>query len=206
MRMFVALVPPDEAVEDLAGFLAPRQEAGPELRWTTPEQWHVTLAFMPAVPDRRLEDLVERLTRAARRRTPFTLALAGAGAFPDPDRAKVVFAALTGDPRAVEELHRAATGARAAAAKAGAEPQGGAFHPHVTLARSGRPVAATRWLRVLDAYTGPSWVADRLVLIESRLGEGPRRRPRYDVVAELPLGRPPGAGPQSDDLTGDPPG
>ena len=43
--MFVALVPPAEAVEDLDAFLEPRREAGRDLRWSAPEQVHVTLAF-----------------------------------------------------------------------------------------------------------------------------------------------------------------
>jgi RNA 2',3'-cyclic 3'-phosphodiesterase len=187
MRMFAALVPPVRAVEHLAEFLGPRQEAEPGFRWTSQEQWHVTLAFMPAVAERHLDDLVERLARAARRRTPFGLAIAGGGAFPNPGRAKVLYAAL--DSEHHEELRRLATGARAAATKAGAETQGGRFHPHVTLARIGRPVEATRWLRILDAYRGPTWTADTVTLIESHLGEGPRKRPRYEVVEELPLGR-----------------
>ena len=70
MRLFAAVIPPDEVVEDLDAFLAPRREAGP-FRWTLPEQWHLTLAFMPDVEERRLDDLVERLARAANRRTAF---------------------------------------------------------------------------------------------------------------------------------------
>ena len=82
--MFVALVPPDDVLEDLSEFLAPRQEAEPGFRWTVPDQWHLTLAFMAQVADRHLDDLVARLERAASRRTPFSLALAGGGAFPGP--------------------------------------------------------------------------------------------------------------------------
>jgi RNA 2',3'-cyclic 3'-phosphodiesterase len=188
MRMFVALVPPAEVIDDLSEFLAPRQEAEPGFRWTVPEQWHVTLAFMAQVADRHLDDLLARLERAAARRTPFSAALAGGGAFPSPARAKVLFAAVDAADRA-EELRRLATGARAAAGKAGAATDGGRFHPHVTLARIGRPVEATRWLRVLDAYRGPTWRAEELALIESHLGEGPRNRPRYEIVATFPLGR-----------------
>jgi 2'-5' RNA ligase len=187
--MFVAVVPPQAALDDLAQFLAPRQDAGPELRWTVPEQWHLTLAFMADVPERRLDDLTERLGRAAGRRTPFEVTLAGGGAFPDPGRAKVVYVAVETDD---VELRRLATGARAAASKAGAGSEGGRFHPHVTLARAGRPVEATRWLRVLDAYRGPTWRAAEVALIGSHLGEGPRRRPRYEVVETFTLGRQPG--------------
>ena len=135
--MFVAVVPPPAALEDLEEFLSPRREADTGLRWTVPDQWHLTLAFMAEVADRHLDDLCDRLTRAATRRTPFDVALVGGGAFPDPARAKVLFA---GVDSAGPELDRLATGCRAAAAKAGATVQGGRFHPHVTLARSGRPV------------------------------------------------------------------
>jgi 2'-5' RNA ligase len=187
MRMFVAVVPPEEALEDLGEFLAPRQEAEPGFRWTVPEQWHITLAFMPRVPDRSLDDLLARLQRAAARRSPFTVSVAGGGAFPNPARAKVLYAGLdVGDP---ETLRRLATGARAAAGKAGAEAEGGRFHPHLTLARIGRPVDVTKWIRVVDSYRGPAWEAGEISLVESHLGEGPRKRPRYEVVASFPLGR-----------------
>ncbi len=194
--MFVAVLPPAEVVDDLAAFLEPRQESDPGLRWTAPEQWHVTLAFLPAVADRHLDDLVERLGRAAARRTPFPGTVAGGGAFPSPGRAKVVYAGVVTSEDGGTELGRLSTGARAAATKAGTEVDGGRFHPHVTLARSGRPFEATRWLRVLDAYRGPTWQAEEMALVASHLGQGPRRRPRYEVVETFRLGdRPPKVSP-----------
>lgn len=184
--MFAAVMPPDDVVEDLEEFLAPRREAAP-FRWTQPEQWHLTLAFMADVPDRSLDDLLERLTRASRRRTPFTLSIGGGGAFPGPSRAKLLYAAVRAAPDAMEELRRLATGARAAAAKAGAPVDGATFRPHLTLARLNRPVEGTRWLRVLDTYHSRPFPVEELVLVESHLGEGPRNRPRYETVATFPL-------------------
>ncbi|MEO9151635.1 MAG: 2'-5' RNA ligase family protein, partial [Lapillicoccus sp.] len=70
-RMFVAVVPPPEVVEDLSDFLEPRRDQG--MPWIDPAQWHVTLAFMEAVPDRRVDDLVEHLDEAGAKRRPFTL-------------------------------------------------------------------------------------------------------------------------------------
>jgi 2'-5' RNA ligase len=186
--MFAALVPPEHVVEDLAEFLGPRQEAEPGFRWTVPEQWHVTLAFMGNVVDRSYDDLLERLGRAAARRHPLELTLVGGGAFPNPARAKVLYAAVEANGREAD-LRHLAVGARAAATKAGADAEGGRFHPHITLARVGRPAEVTRWLRVLDAYRGPTWQATEVTLIESHLGEGPRRRPRYETVGSFPLGR-----------------
>ena len=189
--MFVALAPSQPALEHLEEFLSPRQEAGAGLRWTVPEQWHLTLAFFGDVAERHFDDLVERLGRAAARRTAVELTIAGGGAFPNPGRAKVVYAGVDAAGRE-EELRRMATGARAAGTRSGAGDEGGRFHPHVTLARSGRPIEATRWIRVMEAYRGPSWTATELVLVESHLGEGPRRRPRYEVLETFPVGRNPG--------------
>jgi 2'-5' RNA ligase len=60
----------------------------------------------------------------------------------------------------------------------------------VTVARIGRPLDATRWIRVLDAYRGPTWTATEVSLVASYLGEGPRKRPRYEVIESFRLGRP----------------
>lgn len=191
--MFVALVPPDDAVEHLDDFLEVRRDAG-EFRWTAVEHLHVTLAFYATVADRQLDALVEGLGRAAARRTPFSTRVAGGGAFPDVARARVLWAGLTLDEEAGTELDRLATGARAAASSSGVAVDGQRFRPHLTLARLGRPAEVSRWVRLLDAYAGPSWTADRVALVESHLGEGPRRRPRHVVVEEFPLGGDPRGG------------
>jgi 2'-5' RNA ligase len=186
-RMFAALVPPADALADLDAFLEPRRDAAP-FRWTAIDQVHVTLAFYAEVEDRRLDDLVERLGRAAARRTAVETAVAGGGAFPDARRARVVWAGLDLDEAGRTEVDRLATGCRAAASRAGVPVEGQRFRPHLTVARTGRPAEVTSWVRLLDAYAGPRWTADRVQLVASHLGEGPRGRPRYETVAELPLG------------------
>lgn len=185
--MFVAVIPPAEAVEHLDEHLEPRREHG-DFRWSSSEQLHVTLAFLEAVPERALDDLAEGLERAAARRTAFTARIGGGGAFPDAAAARVLWAGLDVADDARTELDRLAAGCRTAANRAGLVVDGQRFRPHVTVARLGRPLEATRWVRVLDAYAGPTWTVDHVALVASYLGEGPRRRPRYEVVAELPLG------------------
>ena len=187
MRMFAAVLPPEDVLEQLEEFLAPRREASP-FRWTRPESWHLTLAFMAKVPERSLDDLEQRLERAGRRRTPFSLTLAGGGAFPNPARARVLYAGVEAAPAAIEELRRLSTGARAAANKAGAPSDGATFRPHLTLARLNRPVEATKWLRVLSTFRSREFQVTELALVESHLGEGPGNRPRYEVVRTFPLG------------------
>ena len=83
MRAFVALVPPDAVLAELADAVAPIRAAHPDLRWTPAAQWHLTLAFLGEIDEDVLPELVERLARPARRHPPVPLALAGGGRFGD---------------------------------------------------------------------------------------------------------------------------
>jgi RNA 2',3'-cyclic 3'-phosphodiesterase len=186
--MFVAVKPPTEAVEHLDEFLEVRRASGP-FRWAPADQLHLTLAFLADVPDRKLDDLVERLGRAATRRTAFETAITGGGAFPNVVRARVLWAGLDLDEARRTEVDRLATGARAAANRAGVPVDGQRFRPHLTVARLGHPEELTSWVRLLDAYRGPAWTLDRITLVASYLGQGPRNRPRHDPVEDFPLSR-----------------
>ena len=62
-------------------------------RWASAEQFHVTLAFLADVEERRIDDLAERLGRAAAASVPRSRrAIAGGGAFPNAARARVLWA------------------------------------------------------------------------------------------------------------------
>lgn len=183
VRVFVAVQPPLQVVEDLEEFLEPRRDVeGP--RWSSPAGWHVTLAFAGAVPERVLEPLVEGVASMARGRSPVPLEVAGGGCFPDVSRAKVLWAGVS-DGGALAPL---AGAVRSAVAVVGGAPDGGPFVPHVTLGRFGRAVDATRWVRVLETYRGPSWVADEVVVARSHLPRERGHRPRHEVLARCPLG------------------
>jgi 2'-5' RNA ligase len=186
MRAFVAVVPPAEVVEHLDAFLDVRRSAA-AYRWTPPEHLHVTLAFLADVPDRKLDDLVERLGRAGSRRHAFAATVAGGGAFPHVARARVLWAGLDLHDDGRIELSRMATGTRAAAVRAGVPVDGQRFRPHVTIARLGHPDEVTSWVRLLETYRSPTWTVDRFALVASYLGEGPRGRPRHEVVEEFAL-------------------
>ena len=183
--MFVAVVPPEEVVEDLEAFLSARREAA-SFRWSAAEQWHVTLAFAESVPERALDGLDELLALAAGRRTSFGMRITGGGAFPHPDAARVLWSGLEVDDEAGPRRARRVVPGRDV-------PRGGPrrrkrFHPHLTLGRLGRPANVTSWVRLLDAYDGPRWQVDEVALVASYLGEGARRRPRHEVVGTYALG------------------
>jgi 2'-5' RNA ligase len=184
MRLFVAVVPPEPVVEHLDAFLEPRRAAA-AFRWTRPEHFHVTLAFMPAVDDLRLEEYVDRLVASLDGLPTSELRLTGPVTFPDPSRARVLALGVAGGD---DVLARAAERSRNAAVATGIEVDGQRFRAHLTVARTGgHPVEMTSWVRLLETYDGPAWPLTSLEVIASHLGEGPRRTPRYERLATIEL-------------------
>ena len=192
MRLFVALAPPDSALDDLEAAWTPLRSGRDDLRWTNREAWHVTLAFLGEVSEDVVVRLAPRLERAARRHRVFPLAFAGSGAFPRPERANVLWCGLSGDHKALGEL---AASVGAGARRAGALPpdEGRKYRPHLTLARCRAPSDVTGLVERLSGYHGESWPAREIYLINSRL----RERPRYEILGRWPL-RPDSASPGSE--------
>jgi 2'-5' RNA ligase len=190
MRLFIGLAPPAAALDDLDAACAPLRQGREDLRWTSRELWHVTLAFLGEVSEDRLDRLLPRLERAARRHLVFGLSLAGAGAFPSPARANVLWSGLSGDRKALGEL---AMSVSAGARRAGAPPpdEGRRYRPHVTLARCRMPADVRSIVDDLSGYQGPAWAVEEIYLIRSTL-DG---QPRYEALGAWKLSFPPGGRP-----------
>jgi len=190
MRLFVAIAPPAAVLDDLDVLAAPLRTGRRDLRWTSREAWHVTLAFLGQVDEAAAARLLPRLERAAHRHNAFRLAFSGAGAFPAASRANVLWGGLSGDRGALANL---AESVAAGASRAGASPpdKGRRFRPHLTLARCRMPADVTELVAALAGYQGPPWTADRIHLVRSR--PGATEHPRYATLGSWPL-RPPRTG------------
>jgi 2'-5' RNA ligase len=208
MRLFIAVVPPQAAVDELAAVVRPLRGLpdGQPLRWTAPETWHLTLAFLGEVPEESLPELEERLARAAHRHPVLRLRFAGGGRFGD----RTLWTGVQGDTL---ELRRLAESARAAARRAGLElDEDRPYRAHLTLARGSTPHRGAsdrgashgaerrrgpdlRGLKAaLEDFQGIEWEAADLRLVRSVLGGGPAR---HTVLRSWPLTRPAeGSGPQ----------
>jgi RNA 2',3'-cyclic 3'-phosphodiesterase len=182
MRLFVAIALPHEAAGELDEVVAPLRPARPDLRWTGRDAWHLTLAFLGEVDESLTPRLAVRLERAARRHPCLSLSLAGAGAFPGANRARVLWTGVQGDRRGLGLL---AASASAGAQRAGAHPanSGRGYQPHLTLARCRAPADVSSLVGSLAAFAGTPWLAEEIHLIHSRLDA----QPRYEVIGTWPL-------------------
>lgn len=190
MRAFFAVLPPAPVLDHLAVHLEPRRDADTERtwRWTRTHHLHLTLAFLADLPDWTEEQLVADVAGWAGRQQPVRMSWAGAGAFPSPGEAKVMWVGVAGR-EARDRLTGWSRGLRGLASHVGADVDGQRFTPHVTVARSARRIPAGRWVQALDAYASPEFLVEDVALVQSHLG-GPGRSVRYEVRETFRLGSP----------------
>lgn len=164
-RTFVALALPDH-VRDAIAALTRRfgNEAG--LAWARAEQAHLTLAFLADLDDDTLARVRRRTRAVAGSAAPFTADLRGAGAFPQPQRARVLWLGWGTGSAAVESLQRRlAAGLRAD----GVELEARRFHPHVTLARARSARDVRTIVSALAAWRSEPWQVTALDVMASQL-------------------------------------
>jgi len=185
VRLFAALVPPERVLTDLRALVDGVREDWPGLRWTRPDQWHVTLTFFGDVDGARVDDLTARLGRAAARAEPMPLSFGAGGTFGSRARARVAWLRVEG---ARDPLRRLARATDAAGRRAGLEVEDRPYRPHLTLARARRPTDLRPLLDALPSSTSSGWTARRLSLVRSRLGAHEDRGSVHETVADWPLG------------------
>lgn len=183
MRLFIALpIPPDVSVLATSAF-----PDLPGLRRVRAEHLHVTLAFLGAVPDERVDDVVAATGEAAAAQPAFTISLDAVGRFPETGAPRILWLGM--GQGATESTNLAAAIRRALVARElpfDDKP----FRPHVTVARvsqdADRPTAraiaaAAERLRIPQLR----FSVDAVVAFESVLS---RKGPRYTGRVAAPLG------------------
>jgi 2'-5' RNA ligase len=195
MRLFAAVLPPDDVTAELASAVEElrRLPGADALRWTgrpgRPHggavDWHFTLAFYGEVDEDVVPELSARLKRAAKRTEPFGLAVRGGGQF---GQGRALWAGAEGD---LAGLRLLADRCEAAARKAGVEMgEHRRYRAHLTLARSRDAVDVRPYVDRLDDFAGRAWTVDEMALVRSDLPRSgvPGERPRYEAVARWGLG------------------
>ena len=171
MRCFVAVWPAPDVVEALGAL--PRPET-PGLRWSSREQWHVTLRFLGDIDAQAVTDASAMLARAADSAVGAPRADGGPGTrFLGPGLLIWPVDGLTEVANEVERL----------TATIGKPPPSRSFYGHVTLAR-GRPGVDLRRSPHLVTSLALSWTATSLTLVESDLHPDGAR---YRVLEEFPF-------------------
>jgi 2'-5' RNA ligase len=172
VRSFVAVAVSPEA----AGLIRAAQErlraAEPGIKWVDGESFHITLKFLGEVERGRLKATWESVSEALAGVGPFTMHFRGVGAFPNLQRARVVWAGVA---EGAEELGELAKRTEAACSEHEFESERRPFAAHLTLGRAREPGPSPALAEVMkelaDVELGRAEVG-RVLLMRSELTRG----------------------------------
>ena len=94
IRTFVAIELPNDIRRAIAKVIDKLIPYSNEVRWVSAENLHITLVFLGDVEDRSVHTACQAVARACAKLEPFLVSVKGTGAFPKPDRPRVLWAGL----------------------------------------------------------------------------------------------------------------
>lgn len=167
-RLFIGIDVPDDVRARIAAVVEPLRATRPALRWTDPQRWHLTVAFLGDVAPGDVEAVTDVMTAAAGSvEQEIRLATGAAGRFGN----RVLWLGLDDDPAG--SVTRLGTDLQRALGDRDLPVDPKPVRPHLTLAR-GRGRRAPVGHAVVAACQPPqaAWTAVEMVLWRSHLGSG----------------------------------
>ena len=188
MRTFVAIEIPHgvkrqlRAAQDRLQELPALREQPPVLRWTNPDNLHLTLRFLGETESAQRNQLQKGLAAIAARHAPFSLAPSQLGCFRSWSNLRVLWVGIESESDALQEVQ---SEVETLARQVGFSPERNRFRPHITLARAARNAprpalraASRRLQRAAEEDESHSWIewrVNELHFIRSVLGPGGAR-------------------------------
>jgi len=173
LRLFIAIAVPPAVRQEIARAQGRLRRLSPPgaVRWTRPDQFHVTLKFLGDVPAGQVPALETSLAPVCAAFPALPLSARGIGFFPNARQPRVIWAAASDGPGRLPELHRQI--AAALRWLAPAEPPE-KFTAHITLGRfkPGRHAAIPKLLELTAALRDQpfgDWPARAVELVRSEL-------------------------------------
>jgi RNA 2',3'-cyclic 3'-phosphodiesterase len=185
MRIFVAVGLDAALRETVAGLRSRVNSTAASLRWVPPGNLHLTLKFLGEITERRTAGVVAAAREVAGRARPFSMTLAGMGAFPSPRRPRVVWVGVV---EGSERLVALAGDLDAALRRMRFPKEAHPFRPHLTVARAKDADPApdlSDTLRDLGGVMVGTQTVDTLFVMQSTLNPAGAI---YHPVEEVRLG------------------
>lgn len=187
-RLFIAVDLPAEAQKILADWQQSLKNAK-AVRWTRPEQIHLTLQFLGDVPVEAVDAIPRALQATVSAAPVFQFKLAGVGVFPNFKAPRIVWAGITEGAEQLASLYRAVI---AATEPLGFAPESRPFKPHLTIGRVQNWAQSNDYAQIAatvqncPAHPGATVTVNHLTLMRSELKPA---GPIYTPLAKIGLGR-----------------
>jgi 2'-5' RNA ligase len=184
MRLFVSIDLSEDLTDEIADLQAEFADAD-GLRFTDPNQTHVTLKFLGEVDECRLSELEFALETAVTESEiePFDVEYGGLGVFPSLEYISVLWLGVRDGSSKMTRLHEAV---ERKTVELGSDPENHEFTPHATIARmdhAGGKEVVQRLVCERDPTVGTTTVRTAM-LKKSDLGP---KGPVYSTLASISL-------------------
>ena len=186
IRTFIAVELPKEIHDKLQQIQNDFRASMPDVRWNKPGNVHLTLKFLGDVQLSRIDRITSSLMDIAGQFSPFTMSLAGMGAFPNPRKPRIVW---VGVENGADTLVEIANSIEASMKQLGFPREKRPFRPHLTVGRIRQlknPEAMTRALEQSRVGELGRFTVEKICFIRSQLDPAGSI---YTTLAEAPLGK-----------------
>ncbi len=182
LRSFIALPTSSEVQSRILRVLEKLESIPSDVRWDTPDKFHITLKFLGNTEALPLEPLSQHLESQIATIKAFDVTYSEIGGFPDLSQPRVLWIGARRDP----DLMSLQTLIEETCAMFGFKKDDRAFHPHVTLGRVKGPRGLDRLTAMLKSLTFEPVIAHctKLHLVRSELHPAGSR---YTVLKSIPL-------------------
>jgi RNA 2',3'-cyclic 3'-phosphodiesterase len=169
IRAFIAIELNDHIRHELSRIQSLLKRADADVKWTEPENLHLTIKFLGDTPIDKLPEINSVLEQTANAFHPFDIEIQELGAFPNTHAPRIIWAGVTRQADQVTAI--------ASMIESGLEPLGfkkadRAFSTHITLGRARSPdgkVCLSRAIAKTALPTGLTQKISRLILFQSEL-------------------------------------
>lgn len=183
MRCFIAIELPEGLRIQVGRIVDDLRKTGADVKWVSEKGLHLTLKFLGATDESRVDEIAASVGRKISHYPPFYIKLTGIGSFPSGRRPRVLWLGIEESPvlmslqRAVEE---AVTGI-------GFPSEERPFSPHLTLGRVRSERRGRDLIQRLGSYSEvrlEAFLADHIKLMKSELKPAGAE---YTCLAEIPF-------------------
>lgn len=171
MRLFVAVPFPAEVKNELGKLIDDWRRERDKVSWVKKENLHLTLKFLGETPLEKLEPLKKNLGNGLNGPAKFQLSLSGAGAFPNLNRARVIWIGVT---EGKEKLAGLAQKVEEATRPLGFPAENRDFSAHLTVGRVKDGRLSERLSAKVSACTfeAKGIIVSEVILFQSELAPG----------------------------------
>ena len=173
IRAFIAIELPDPMKKDLSFIInSLRPNEYPCVKWVSPQGIHLTLKFLGNIPPEQVPRIADAIAQAAQGTPPLKLQVGGLGCFPNLQRPRVIWVAVTGDVEPMVTLQR---GIDQALVPLGFAIEKRPFSPHLTLGRlrerasPGEQSSIGELITATECEAGSATEVNRISLMRSTL-------------------------------------